>query len=46
MKTLYIIIIIVLGLTLILFTIVRNYKDRKKFERQTKDDFKKPPIDI
>lgn len=46
MKTLYIIIIVTLGLALIIFTIVRNNKDRKKFESQSEDDFKKPPVDI
>lgn len=45
MKTLYIIIIVILGLALIIFTIVKNNKDRKKFERQAEDDFKKPTVD-
>ena len=45
MKTLYIIIIVTLSLALIIFTIVRNNKDRKKFERQAEDDFKKPIVE-
>jgi uncharacterized alpha/beta hydrolase family protein len=45
MKTLYIIIIVVLGLALIIFTIVRNNKDKKDFEKQSENDFKKQPVD-
>ena len=46
MKTLYIAIIVTLGLALIIFMIVRNNKDRKKFERQSDADLKKPPVEI
>lgn len=46
MKTLYIIIIVVLGLALIIFTIIRNNKEKKKFEGKIDADYKKPPVDI
>ncbi len=45
MKALYITIIVVLSLALVIFTIIHNNKEKKKFERQIDDDYKKPRVD-
>lgn len=46
MRTLYVSIIVILSVALIIFTIVRNNKDRKNYERQSNDDFKKTPVEL
>lgn len=46
MKTFYVVLIVIFGFSLIIFTIIRNNKDKKKLESQLGDDVKKPPVDI
>ena len=41
---LYITITVILSLAVIIFTIIYNNKEKKKFERQI-DDYKKPQVD-
>ena len=46
MKTIYIIIIVALSISLIIFTVFKNNNDRKDFERNIEDDVKKPDVDL
>ena len=46
MKTIYIIIIVALSISLIIFTVFKNNNDRKDFERNIEDDVKKPNVDL
>ena len=46
MKTIYIIIIVALSISLIIFTVFKNNNDRNDFERNIEDDVKKPNVDL